>query len=95
MYHNFEAFRCYNIVKYVWSHRSIEVSPEGYWPHYECLMNKSEYITQLNPQILRQYKLYASLQQLSRKNSTFPYFAEDIPYHNDNDHIERAVPKFP
>ena len=96
LYHNFETFHWYNIVKYNWAHRGNEVRNEGYCPHYECLTNDLEYITQLTPQLLRHNELQVSLQQLSQnKNPTILYFTECIPYSNDEDCIEHAVPKFP
>ena len=53
-YHNSKAFIWYNITKYGWLHKRIEVTPEVHLSHYECLMNKSEHITQLTPQLLLQ-----------------------------------------
>ena len=59
-------------------------------------MNAPEYITQLTPQLLRHYELQVSLQRLIlNENSIIPYFAKEIPYSDEKDHIECGVLKFP
>ena len=68
-YQKFSAFRWYNSTKYEWVHIRIDITPEGYWPHYEYLTNKSKYIMQLTPQLLIQYILQVLLQRLNQKEN--------------------------
>ena len=62
--HIFYPFRMYNPTAYKWVNRHIESTQEGLCPYYECHMNKYEYITQLTPQVLLQYKLQVTLKLL-------------------------------
>ena len=51
---------------------------------------------QITPQLLLQYKLQVTQQQLSpNANSEIPYFTLDISDSRGRDIIERTVPKFP
>ena len=76
-----------SLVWYFWSLNS------SLFPKYT---NKSEYTTQLTPQLLKHSKLCKSLQQLSQnEKSTIPYFKEKIPDSDKKDHIERDVLTFP
>ena len=50
----------------------------------------------LTAQLLLNYGLQVSLQQLSRnENSTITFFVEEIPFSDYHNHIERAVSKLP
>ena len=85
----------YNSTMFEGVRRHIEITLEGYWPHYEWLMNKSDYIMQLTPPFIPQYELKATLKWLSQnENSTIPHFPPEIKYPNRRNHIYHNVLKF-
>ena len=74
-YHNVGALRWYNKVKYNWAHRHILARENNRWRHYQHYPNKSEYITQLTPDLLRHHELYKLIHKPSQdENSSILYF---------------------
>ena len=75
-YQNFEPFRMYSSTMYKWTQRLSVIFTGIFSPSYIHRTNKPQYMTQLEYQLILQYKIWLAQLQLSQHaNLKISYFA--------------------